>query len=409
VPASFLVSLSNIQFMQEIDMPNNANLQQLERYQEVREKLGDIIDLIDTMPFSEQIDTINHIKLEIHSISPFKKEPVDCVIWEKQENVVANEYNPNKVAPPEMKLLAHSIHKDGYTQPIVTWPNDKGQIEVIDGFHRNRVGKENEQVRERIHGYLPVVKINIDRQDKNDRIASTIRHNRARGKHTVDSMSDIILELKARNWKNARIARELGMDEDEILRLCQITGLADLFSDEEFSRSWDIENTEQPDFIPLDEFTDFDESEQVRTVNTDDETRIFHKWEDWECQKAGFYESSFPGKTKEECEREYAEFLSDLDLFAEAMQGVITKWKYSCEHYLTNQAMNRIAWMGQAAMCYATGIPAAFRGGFNLLSEKQQQAADEKALEYINKWLAINNREQATMEQANPGRQSTIY
>jgi ParB-like chromosome segregation protein Spo0J len=375
----------------------------------IKDHLDSLINAISDLSLDRRVEFLNMAKIALHEVSPFKNEPVDCVIWEKQENVVANEYNPNKVAPPEMKLLAHSIHEDGYTQPIVTWPNDKGQTEVIDGFHRNRVGKEDDRVREKIHGYLPVVKINTARHDKNDRIASTIRHNRARGKHTVDSMSDIILELKARNWKNARIARELGMDEDEILRLCQITGLADMFSDEEFSRSWDIENAEQPDFVQLDEFTDFDESEQVRTINTDDEDRIFHKWEDWECQKAGFYKNTFPGKTKQECEQEYANFLSNIPRFKSAMEGVISEWKHSCEHYLTNQAMNRIAWMGQSAMCYATGIPSAFCGGFNLLSESQQNDADEAALEYLNKWLVANNREPVTMEQANPGRQATIY
>lgn len=375
----------------------------------IDDRLDDIKSAIAGLSLDNRIKYINHIKIRIHEISPFKSEPVDCVIWEKQENIVANEYNPNKVAPPEMKLLIHSIKADGYTQPIVTWPNDRNQIEVIDGFHRNRVGKEDIDIKERIHGYLPIVKINTTRTDKNDRIASTIRHNRARGKHTVDSMSDIILELKARNWKNERIARELGMDEDEILRLCQITGLADLFSDEEFSRSWDIENSEIDDFEPLTEFTDFDESEKVRTVNTDDPARIFHPHEKWECLKAGFYANTFPGKTKDECEKEYAQFLSDIDRFKEAMQSVIIEWKYSCEHYLTNQAMNRIAWMGQSAMCYATGIPAVFRGGFNLLTSEQQEKADEAALEYLNKWLVENGRQPVTMEQANPGRQSTIY
>jgi hypothetical protein len=370
---------------------------------DIVKKIESIEDLEEKMLF------INELREEIHKVCPFKDNPVDFVKWVKNETVVANKYNPNVVAPPEMKLLTHSIASDGYTQPIVTFPKE-GEFEVVDGFHRNRVGKEVKEVREKVLGYLPVVAIKKERQEKNDRIASTIRHNRARGKHQVDSMSEIILELKARNWKNARIAKELGMEEDEILRLCQITGLADLFSDEDFSRSWDIENAELPeDFEPLDERTTFDESEQVRTVNTDDPTRIFHPHEKWECLKAGFYANTFPGKTKDECETEYAEFLSDIDLFKEAMQGVITEWKYSCEHYLTNQAMNRIAWMGQSAMCYATGIPAVFRGGFNLLTEEQQKEADEAALEYLNKWLELNNREPVTMEQANPGRQATIY
>jgi ParB-like chromosome segregation protein Spo0J len=121
----------------------------------------------------------------LHEISPFKSEPVDCVVWVNGETVEANDYNPNSVAPPEMELLKLSILADGYTQPIVTNPIDFG-YEVVDGFHRNRVGKECEEVSDRISGYLPIVRINSDRVGKGDRIASTIRHNRARGKHSID-------------------------------------------------------------------------------------------------------------------------------------------------------------------------------------------------------------------------------
>lgn len=177
----------------------------------------------------------------MHDVSPFSTEPVDCVLWVNSSNVVANDYNPNSVAPPEMKLLEHSISEDGYTQPIVTFPRaEDNKIEVVDGFHRHRVGKESEVVSKRIKGYLPIVKIRSSQQDKENRIASTIRHNRARGKHNVQSMSDIVIELKRRNWSDEKIAKNLGMDSDEVLRLCQITGMAELFSDAEFSKSWDI-------------------------------------------------------------------------------------------------------------------------------------------------------------------------
>ena len=174
----------------------------------------------------------------MHEISPFKDEPVDCVLWVEGEQVEANDYNPNAVAPPEMRLLELSISEDGYTQPIVAYGvND--YYEVVDGFHRNRVGKECKEVKERIHGYLPVTIINHDREDKSDRIASTIRHNRARGKHQVTAMSDIILELSRRNWSDQKIAKELGMEPDEVLRLKQITGLAELFADNDFSEAWE--------------------------------------------------------------------------------------------------------------------------------------------------------------------------
>jgi ParB-like chromosome segregation protein Spo0J len=130
---------------------------------------------------------------------------------------------------------------DGYTQPIVTMQREDETVEVIDGFHRNRVGKECADVTARIHGYLPVVQIKQNRQLREDRIAATIRHNRARGKHKVTAMSDIVLELKRRNWSDAKIAKELGMDPDEVLRLAQISGLAEAFKDRDFSQAWEAE------------------------------------------------------------------------------------------------------------------------------------------------------------------------
>lgn len=203
------------------------------------EKIIKIIKETDSL--DEKVSLINSIKEKLHDVSPFSTEPVDCVLWVNSSNVVANDYNPNSVAPPEMKLLEHSISEDGYTQPIVTFPRiEDNKIEVVDGFHRHRVGKESEIVSKRIRGYLPIVKIRSSQQDKENRIASTIRHNRARGKHNVQSMSDIVIELKRRNWSDEKIAKNLGMDSDEVLRLCQITGMAELFSDAEFSKSWDI-------------------------------------------------------------------------------------------------------------------------------------------------------------------------
>lgn len=194
---------------------------------------------LEDMDEDSRIDAINQLKIALHKISPFSGEPVDCVIWVKGDTIESNDYNPNTVAPPEMELLKVSILEDGYTQPIVTF-KDAERREVVDGFHRNRVGKECPEVQARIKGYLPVVTINESQTDKGDRIASTIRHNRARGKHRVEAMSDIVVELKRRNWSDERIAKNLGMDADEVLRLCQITGMAELFKDADFSKSWDI-------------------------------------------------------------------------------------------------------------------------------------------------------------------------
>ena len=200
------------------------------------------------LPLDRQVDAINQLRGALHAESPFCEEPVDCVVWMPLERVVANDYNPNNVAPPEMELLAHSIREDGYTQPVVSWLRGDA-YEVVDGFHRNRVAREHRAVRDRLHGYLPLTIINDGREDRGDRIASTIRHNRARGKHQVQAMSDIVVELKRRNWPDEKIGRELGMDPDEVLRLAQITGLAEMFADQEFSQSWDIDTAREEDVV----------------------------------------------------------------------------------------------------------------------------------------------------------------
>ncbi len=163
------------------------------------------------------------------------RHPVSHVRWVPAGQVHANDYNPNSVAPPEMRLLRISIEEDGFTQPIVVWQVADNEYEVVDGFHRHLVGRELGMT------HLPVVVVNQDRSDRGDRIASTIRHNRARGKHQVGAMSDIVQELARRNWSNEKIGRELGMEPDEVLRLKQISGLAELFADEEFSEAWDVD------------------------------------------------------------------------------------------------------------------------------------------------------------------------
>lgn len=366
--------------------------------------------LFGEMGVDELVSEINHIREFLHEHSPFKDEPVDYVKWIKNDSVVANDYNPNKVAPPEMKLLEVSIMNDGYTQPIVTWSNpDKEKTEVIDGFHRNRVGKESKVVSQRVRGYLPVVDIRTEQSSKNDRMASTIRHNRARGKHQVDAMSEIVIELKNRNWRNARIARELGMDEEEVLRLCQISGLEDLFSDADFSSAW-VADGDDGDWVDITDEIDEDVIESTRIPNEKKEGRIFHTYDKWECHKAGFYASNVEGKNAQECEEEYYHFLSDLDRFRCAAQKVIEEWPNSCEHYLTNHAMNRIAWIGQAAMCHETGIPSKYCGGFNLLSEEQKEAANLVALDALNDWLLQNGRDPVEMDEAlSAGRQVEIY
>jgi ParB-like chromosome segregation protein Spo0J len=204
--------------------------------QRARELFAELDGLDDV----EKIDCLNDIREILHKHSPFRNEPVDLVRWIKADVVRANDYNPNTVAPPEMRLLAVSILHDGYTQPVVSNAEDDGYV-VVDGFHRSRVGKENKDVRKRVLGYLPVVQIRPSQVPIDERMASTIRHNRARGRHGVDSMSKVVSELAKKAWTDEKIAKELGMDPDEVLRLKQITGLADLFADREFSNAWEID------------------------------------------------------------------------------------------------------------------------------------------------------------------------
>jgi len=207
----------------------------------MKELLQELIKKIDQTPLDVKIDLINQAREALHEISPFKLEPVDFVKWVKNQNVYQNDYNPNSVAPPEMELLRLSISEDGYTQPIVSMPDNNEKFEVIDGFHRHRVGKECLDIQNKIFGYLPIVQIRDDKKDKNNRMASTIRHNRARGKHKIEAMSDIVIELKRRNWSDEKIAKNLGMEADEVLRLCQISGMSELFKDDDFSSSWDVD------------------------------------------------------------------------------------------------------------------------------------------------------------------------
>ena len=164
------------------------------------------------------------------------KSPVYNVISVPVNKIKPNTYNPNAVAPPEMKLLYESIKADGYTMPIVCYYSRENDVYIIvDGFHRYRVMLEYKDIYERENGRLPVSVID---KPIDQRMASTIRHNRARGNHNVDLMSNIVKELHELGRSDAWIYRHLGMDKDEILRLKQITGLAALFKDVKFGKAW---------------------------------------------------------------------------------------------------------------------------------------------------------------------------
>lgn len=165
------------------------------------------------------------------------KSPVYNVQAVPIDKIQANSYNPNSVAPPEMKLLYQSIKEDGYTMPIVCYYlSEIDKYEIVDGFHRYTVMKTHRDIYDRENGMLPVVTIE---KDESNRMASTIRHNRARGSHDVDLMSNIVSELTQAGMSDAWIIKNIGMDADELLRLKQITGLAALFKDNEFSNSFE--------------------------------------------------------------------------------------------------------------------------------------------------------------------------
>jgi hypothetical protein len=139
--------------------------------------------------------------------------------------------------------------------------------------------------------------------------------------------------------------------------------------------------------------------------------RIYHTWEKWECYPAGFYENKPKDKTltDDQCRKKYCEFLKDIPMFEAAMQSILLEWKNSCEHYLSNEKMNRIAWIGQASMCYATGIPSYFCGGFNLLTGDEQLRANESALKFLNKWLVKRGEKPLTMDDAQSKTEANLY
>lgn len=197
-----------------------------------------LCDAIAAMPLEQQVEALNHIRSRLHQVGPFKKEPVDCVIWRKAEHVERNDYNPNHVAVPEFRSLRRSVEKFGFGMPIVTWCNpENGQDVTVDGEHRGRVGKEISPIRDRIHGYLPVAR--LEESNRNDYIQATILFNEARGEHGIMPMTNIIAELLRNGWTDSDIARELGLDADEVLRFKHNTGLPDLFKNHEYSKAWE--------------------------------------------------------------------------------------------------------------------------------------------------------------------------
>ncbi|MGY5366863.1 IbrB-like domain-containing protein [Enterobacter oligotrophicus] len=202
--------------------------------------IKEINSYLGSLSENERIEAINTFRQAIHENSPFREQPVDCVLWIKQDDIIANDYNPNNVAPPEKRLLSKSLELDGFTQPIVVTENEPQHYEIVDGFHRHEIGSNRAVLKRQLKGYLPVTCLRKERQQKVDRMAATIRHNRARGRHQINAMSEIVRELVLLGWDNEKIGKELGMDSDEVLRLKQINGLLELFANRRYSEAWTV-------------------------------------------------------------------------------------------------------------------------------------------------------------------------
>ena len=203
----------------------------------MKEAIIKSIELSKELPFEERVDIYNSATLALKDMLGLK-HPVLATQLVPISEVRANDYNPNKVAPPEMKLLKLSIKKDGLTMPVVVSDNDNGYT-VVDGFHRTSIVKNDADISKSLNGYVPVVKLN---KELEERIAATVRHNMARGSHVTELSSKLVLMLREHNWSDLRIGMELGMQPDEVLRLKQISGLAEAFKDKEFSKAWEADN-----------------------------------------------------------------------------------------------------------------------------------------------------------------------
>lgn len=193
--------------------------------------------LHNDLPFEEKVKIYNECTQELYDFLGINCPCCNTQLV-KADEVIGNDYNPNHVAPPEMKLLKLSMAKDGVTMPVVVCdqPDDKEHpYVVVDGFHRTTVIQHDKVVSAMVHGYVPVSRLN---KDLDDRITATVRHNMARGTHQVELSAKLVTMLKKHNWTNERIGKELGMEADEVLRLKQITGLAEAFKNEEFSKAW---------------------------------------------------------------------------------------------------------------------------------------------------------------------------
>lgn len=202
----------------------------------VSKAIASLIKALDGLDDDERAEAYNAVvRAAFDAVG--MPHPCLCPQLVPVEAVAGNDYNPNKVAPPEMRLLELSIRKDGLTMPVVVGSAsaDAERHEVVDGFHRRTVVASVPEISESLRGYLPIVHLP---KSVEDRVTSTVRHNVARGSHQVELTAKLVTLLRKHNWSNERIGTELGMDPDEVLRLKQMTGLAEAFADREFTRAW---------------------------------------------------------------------------------------------------------------------------------------------------------------------------
>lgn len=196
-------------------------------------------EFIDRL-YSETADPValtKELREIINRRSPTQSQPIDYVRWVPVEQVEANDYNPNSVAKNEMRLLYTSIKHDGYTQPVVTvYDPERDKYVIVDGFHRYSTMRNNKDIQETTGGLLPIVVID---KPINDRMASTVRHNRARGKHSMTGMASMVFGMLDNGWSDEAICHEIGVEPDELIRLKHVTGFSKLFESVEYRRAWE--------------------------------------------------------------------------------------------------------------------------------------------------------------------------
>lgn len=220
-------------------LPFNGEMKRLNALAE--QLAGAIADL----PMPERVEALNRARLALHDVSPFKSEPVDCVLWFRAEEVAENTWNPNAVQKPEMVALTHSVQKYGYTMPIVgvriTEPEPAGpvRIRITDGKHRNVVGRVDSEIRARLHGYLPLSLLKGD-FTRADEMSATVLHNQARGTHSVERELAIVQALAEEGWDDDAMGVGLVKSEEELVRMRQLGGAAKNLAATRYAKAWDF-------------------------------------------------------------------------------------------------------------------------------------------------------------------------